>query len=58
MMIIVNGGTSYKYSVYPPDKSDKSTIQVFDTFHIKAETATGKKIQQLWTDWAYKLTAW
>jgi hypothetical protein len=36
MMIIVDGGTSYKYGVYLPDKSDDTMIAVFDAFCIKA----------------------
>ena len=32
MMIIVNAGTSYKYGVYLPDKSDTTTISAFETF--------------------------
>ena len=45
MMMIVNGGTSYKCGVYLPNKSDDTTIQAFDTFHVKAETITGRKIR-------------
>ena len=41
MMIIVDGGTSYKYGIYLPDKSDETTIAAFNVFHRKAETATG-----------------
>jgi hypothetical protein len=44
MMIIVDGGTSYKYGIYLPDKSDETTIPAFDAFRTKAETATGRKI--------------
>ena len=46
-MIIVDGGTLYKYSVYLSDKSDKATIGVFNIFHTKAETTTGRKLCQM-----------
>ena len=44
MMILVDAGMSCKCGVYLPDKSDATTIQAFDNFCTKAETATGKKI--------------
>ena len=40
MMVIVDGGTSYKYGVYLPDKSDETTIPAFDAFCTRAKTAT------------------
>jgi Integrase core domain/GAG-pre-integrase domain len=58
MMIIVDGGTSYKYGIYLPDKSDETTIPAFDAFHTKAETATGRKISQMQTDRAFESAAW
>ena len=57
-MIIVDGGTSYKYGVYLADKSDKTTIQVFDVFRTKAEATTGRRIRCMRTDRAYESTAW
>jgi hypothetical protein len=45
MMVIVDGGTSYKYGIYLPDKSDETTISAFDAFCMKAKTATGRKIR-------------
>ena len=44
MMVIVDGGTSYKYGAYLPDKFDATTISMFDTFHTKAETLSRKKV--------------
>jgi hypothetical protein len=58
IMVIVNGGISYKYGVYLPDKSDKATIEAFDVFHIRVETASGRKIRQMWTDHTYNSAAW
>ena len=58
MMIIVNSGTSYKCGVYLPNKSDDTTIQAFNTFCVKAETITGRKIRRLQTDWAFESAAW
>ena len=58
LMIIINGGTSYKYGVYLSDKSDATTIPAFEVFHAKAETVTGRKICQMRTDCAYELAAW
>jgi transposase InsO family protein len=58
MMVIIDGGTSYKYGIYLPDKSDKATIEAFDVFHIRAETATKRKIRQMQTDCAYNSAAW
>ena len=57
MMVIVDGGSSYEYGAYLPDKSNATTISTFDTFHTKAETLTRKKVHQLRTDWAYDLVA-
>ena len=50
MMIIVDGGTSYKYGVYLADKLDNATIAAFEVFHMKAETATGRKIRWMRTN--------
>ena len=58
MMVVVDSGSSYKYGIYLPDKSDNTTIAAFNIFHRKAETATGRKVQRLHTDWAYKSKAW
>ena len=58
MMMIVDGGTSYKCGVYLPNKSNDTTIQAFNTFHVKAETITGKKICRLRTDRAFESAAW
>ena len=58
MQMIVDGGTSFKYGVYLPDKSDATTILAFDTFRTKAETITGRKITRLRTDRAYDSKAW
>ena len=58
MMLIVNSGTSYKHDVYTTDKSDSTTIEVFNSFHTKAETMTGKKICCLRTDQAFDSVAW
>jgi Reverse transcriptase (RNA-dependent DNA polymerase)/Pol polyprotein, beta-barrel domain/GAG-pre-integrase domain/gag-polypeptide of LTR copia-type len=58
MMIIVDGGCSYKYGVYLSDKSDATTIPAFDNFRIKAENLTGRKIRRLRTDRAFESAAW
>src|SRR5271168_4707984 len=58
LMIIVDGGTSYKYGLYLPDKSDATTIPAFNDFRIRAETLTGRKIRQLRTDHAFESAAW
>jgi hypothetical protein len=47
LMIIVDGGTSYKYGAYTSDKSDPTTLTAFNIFRVKAETATGRKIRRL-----------
>ena len=57
-MIIVDSGTSYKHDAYTADKSDSTTIEVFDVFHAKGETTTGKKICRLRTDQAFNSVAW
>ena len=58
MMIIVDGGTLYKYGMYLSDKSDKATIGTFNIFCTKAETTTRRKLCQMQTDRAYELVAW
>src|SRR6202522_395222 len=58
LMIIVDGGTSYKYGAYLSNKSDDTTISAFDSFRIKAETLTGRKICRMRTDRAFESTAW
>ena len=50
LMIIIDGGTSYKYGVYLSDKSDATTIPAFKVFRAKAETITGRKICRIRTD--------
>src|ERR1700678_473393 len=50
LMIIVNGGTSYKYGTYLSEKSDATMMSAFDGFRIKAETLTGRKIRRMRTD--------
>ena len=47
LMIIVDGGTSYKYGVYLSDKSDATIIPAFEIFRAKAETATvrGRRVR-------------
>lgn len=47
MMMIVDGGTSYKSGAYLPIKSNDTTIPAFDVFCATAETSTGKKICRL-----------
>ena len=44
LMLIVDGGTSYKNGVYLSEKSDTTTISAFNDFCIKAETLTWRKI--------------
>ena len=58
MMIIVDSGTSYKHGACTADKSDSTTIEVFDVFRAKGETTTGKKICRLRTDRAFNSVAW
>jgi hypothetical protein len=58
LMIIVDGGTSYKYGVYLSNKSNTTTISAFDGFRIKAETLTGRKIRRMRTDRAFESVAW
>ena len=58
MMVVVDSGSSYKYGVYLPNKSDNTTIAAFDIFHKKPETATGRKVQRLRTNRAYESKAW
>ena len=57
-MPVIDGGTSFKYGAYLPDKSDSSTISAFDAFRVRAESITGKKIRRLRTDRAYNSDAW
>ena len=47
MMVIVNRGMSYKHRVYLEDKSNATTISALNTFHIKAETVTRRKVHWL-----------
>lgn len=54
----MDAGTSFKYGAYLSDKSDASTIPVFEVFCAKAETTTGKRIRRLRTDRAYESSAW
>src|SRR6266545_3123552 len=57
-MPIVDGGSSYKYGAYLPDKSDSSTIAAFDTFRIEAESLSGHKVCRIRMDRAYDTSAW
>lgn len=47
LMIIVDGGTSFKFGAYLSDKLDTTTLAVFDVFCTKAENLTGRKIHRL-----------
>ena len=47
LIIIVDGGTSYKYGTYTSDKSDSTTLAAFNIFCVKAETATGRKVSKV-----------
>ena len=58
LMIIVDAGTSFKYGAYLSDKSDITTLSVFDVFRAKAEKLTGKKIRHVRTDRAFESKAW
>ena len=58
LMILVDAGTSYKHGAYLPDKSDATTIEVFDIFRAMAKTTTGQKIRRLRTDRAYESNTW
>ena len=58
MMIIVNGGMSYKHRVYLEDKSYATTISAFNTFCIKADTVTGRKVHKLQTNWGFESAGW
>ena len=58
MMILVDAGTSYKYGAYLADKSDNTTLAVFEIFRAQAETLTGRKVRRLRTDRAYDSAAW
>jgi hypothetical protein len=57
-MLIMDGGTSYKYGAYLSDKSDSSTIAAFDVFCVEAESMSGHKICRHHTDRAYDTSAW
>jgi transposase InsO family protein len=58
LMIIVDGGTSYKFGVYLPDKLDTTTLLAFEVFQTKSETLTGRKVRRLRTDGAFDTGAW
>jgi hypothetical protein len=58
LMIIVDGGTAYKFGAYLSDKSDIATIEGFESFRAKAETVTGRKVHRLRTDGAFDSAAW
>ena len=58
LMIIVDAGTSFKYGAYLSDKSDPTTLEAFEIFRNRVETATGKKIRRLRTDNAFESAAW
>jgi hypothetical protein len=58
LMVIVDAGTSYKQGAYLKDKSDTTTLAAFETFHVQAETTTGKNIHRLRTDRAFDTIAW
>jgi len=57
-MPIVNAGTSYKHGAYLSDKSDVSTIPAFNSFRVKAESMTRRKVRRLRTDRAFESNAW
>jgi transposase InsO family protein len=58
LMIIVDGGTSYKFGAYLSDKLDTTTLLAFEAFRTKSEGLTGRKIRRLRTDGAFDTGAW
>jgi hypothetical protein len=58
LMLIVDAGTSTKYSAYLQDKSDTSTLASLDTFRTMAKTLTGRRICHLRTYRAFESTTW
>ena len=58
LMIVVDAGTSYKYGAYLSDKSDQTTLEAFDIFRTRVETAISRKIRRLRTDRAFDSAAW
>ncbi len=55
MMIVVDSGLLCKYSNFLCDKSDNSTIKVFNEYQVLMETQTGRKIKRVRTDNAFNL---
>ena len=58
LMIVIDAGTSYKFGAYLSDKSDSTTLGVFETFRVKSENMTGRKVRRLHTDGAFDTMAW
>jgi len=58
LMIIVDAGTSYKFGAYLSDKSDSTTLAVFEIFCTKSEALTGRQIRRLRTDGAFDTSLW
>ncbi len=57
-MLIVDSGTSFKHRVFLADKSNKTTIQAFDNFHVLVENQTGQWVKQLCADNASVGSKW
>ncbi len=57
-MPIVDSGLAYKYGTFLSDKSDSSTIAVFDVFRVEAESQSGRKVHRIHTDRVYDTSAW
>jgi hypothetical protein len=58
MMVIVDSGTTQKHTAYLQDKSDESTIPVFEEYRVKAETQMGRKVKRVCTDNAFNSAKW
>src|ERR1700678_2219223 len=58
LTIIVDAGTSYKFGAYLSDKSDSTTLAVFEIFRTKSEALTGRQIRRLRTDGAFDTSLW
>lgn len=58
LMIIVDGGSSYKYGAFLADKLDLTVLGVFEIFRNQAKTLTGRKVQRIRSDGAFNSGSW
>ena len=53
MMLLTDGGSSYRKDYYLSDKSGNTLLRCIKVYHVESERQTGKKLKCFWFDQAF-----